>query len=133
MSAFHSFFFRNNGVWKCGDEKKIAKSVSTYLVRKFDGYTQKTLTDYLEIRFNTANAGELTDKVYNEILKPLDAKATLLFWKEPTYQIENASPHGYCYVPDNAAVISAATKKLEQVSPELLTVTSKIADRISVV
>ena len=133
MSAFHSFFFRNNGVWKCGDEKKIAKSVSTYLVRKFDGYTQKTLTDYLEIRFNTANAGELTDKVYNEILKPLDAKATLLFWKEPTYQIENASPHGYCYVPDSAAVISAATKKLEQVSPELLTVTSKIADRISVV
>ena len=133
MSAFHSFFFRNSGIWNSGDEKKIAKSVSTYLVHKFDGYTQKTLTDYLEIRFNTANAGELTDKVYNEILRPLDDKAAPLFWKEPTYQIENTSPRGYCYVPDNAAVISAATKKLELVSPELLTVTSKIADRISIV
>ena len=133
MNAFHSFLFRNNGIWNSGDEKKIAKSVSTYLVHKFDSYTQKTLTDYLKICFNTGNAGELTNKVYEEILKPLDAKATPLFWKEPTYQIENAPPRGYCYVPDNESVISAATKKLELVSPELLPVRSKIADRISIV
>ena len=130
MSEFHSFLFRNNGVWNSGDEKKIAKSVSTYLVHKFDGYTQKTLTDYLEIRFNTANAGELTNKVYEEILKPLDDKATPLFWKEPTYQIENASPLGYCCVPDEAAAISAAAKKMELVSPELQQIVSKLADRI---
>ena len=130
MSAFHSFFFRNNGVWKSGDEKKIAKSVSTYLVRKFDGYTQKTLMYYLEIRFNTANAGELTDKVYNEILKPLDDKATPLFWKEPSYLIENASPLGYCCVPDNAAAISAAAQKMVLVSPELQQIESKLVDRI---
>ena len=133
MSAFHSFFFRNNGVWKSGDEKKIAKSVSTYLVRKFDGYTQKTLTDYLEIRFNAANAGELTNKVYEEILKPLEDRATPLFWKEPTYQIDNASLLEYCYVPDESAAIREAARKMELVSPELLTVTSKIADRISIV
>ena len=130
MSAFHSFFFRNSGIWNSGDEKKIAKSVSTYLVHKFDGYTQKTLTDYLEIRFNTANAGELTDKVYNEILRPLDDKATPLFWMEPTYQIENASPLGYCCVPDDAAAISAAARKMELVSPELQQIVSKLADRI---
>lgn len=130
MSAFHSKLFGNPEVWNSGDEKKIAKSVSNYLIGKFSGYTQKTLIDYLQIRFGTEDAGELTGKVYQEILRPLSDKATPLFWKDAAYQITTASPLGYCSVPDNASAIQAAAGKMVLASPELQQIKSKLADRI---
>lgn len=130
MTAFHSELFKNAEVWSGGDEKKIAKKVSKYLIHKFSGYTQKTLTDYLQIRFETDDAGELTDRVYKEILLPLSDKATPLFWKEPSYQITTASPLGYCSVPDQSSAIQAAAGKMTLANPELQQITSKLADRI---
>lgn len=130
MSSFHSMLFGNPGVWYSGDEKKLVKCVSQYLVNKFSNYTEKTLTDYLQIRFGTEDPGELANEVYRNILMPLSDKATPLFWKESSYLITSASPLGYCCVPDQSAPIQAAAVKMIQANPELQTVTSKLADRI---
>lgn len=132
MTAFHSTLFKNYEAWNSGDEKKISKAVSSYLILKFSGYTEKTLTDYLKIRFATDDTGELTNKVYQEILRPLSDKATPLFWKEPAYQIGTSSLLGYCSVPDNSAAIRAAAVKMisDSENQSLQQINSKLADRI---
>lgn len=130
MSAFHTYLFEKFDAWNNGEEKKIAKSVSQYLIKKFSGYTEKTLTDYLQIRFGTIDAAQLEVRVYQDILRPLSDKATPLFWKEPAYDITMASPLGYCCVPDGTAFIQAAASRMTVANPELQQVTSRLADRI---
>lgn len=130
MSEFQHMLFSNPRAWNNGDGRKISKCVSSYLVNKFSDYTNRTLTDYLEIRFNTEIPEQLIDKTYEEIMIPLSQKATPLFWKAGTYQIASASPLGYCSVPDASATVQAAADKLKLANPELRPVTSSLTDRI---
>lgn len=127
---FHTFLFDKPKVWNAGDEHKISKEVSGYLVGVFSEYTEKTLTDYLEIRFQTNDPAKLTNFVYKDILEPLKDKAEALFWKASGFDITAAQPIGYISVPDSATVILAASEKLVQVERALSECPSKMKDRI---
>lgn len=126
---FHTFLFDRPLIWNTGDEHKISKEVSKYLVDVFHEYTGKTLTDYLEIRFNTSDLAKLTNHVYKDILKPLKDKAEALFWKASGFDISAAQPLGYISIPDTAAVILAASEKLVE-GRALSECPSKMKDRV---
>ena len=127
---FHTHLFDLPKVWNKGDEHKICKDVSAYLVNIFSEYTGKTITDYLEIRFNTNDPATLSNNVYNQIMSPLKDKAAALFWRQPSYPIGSAQPLGYVSVPDTATVILNAAKKLVAVEHGLSETPSKMKDRI---
>ncbi len=127
---FHSFLFDRPRIWNAGDENRISKEVSKYLVDVFSEYTGKTLTDYLEIRFHTSDPAKLTNHVYKDILEPLKDKAEALFWKAAGFDITVAQPLGYISVPDTATVILAASEKLVEVERALSECPSKMKDRI---
>lgn len=127
---FHSFLFDKPLIWNAGDEHRISKEVSKYLVDVFDEYTGKTLTDYLEIRFNTSDPAKLMNYAYKDILEPLKDKAEALFWKAAGFDITAAQPLGYISVPDTATVILAASEKLVEVERSLSECPSKMKDRI---
>ena len=126
---FNGAFFRADGVWYAKEESKIAKFVSDYVIDVFNDYTQRTITRYLEMRFNTTDQNMLQAMIFNEILRPLSDMATPLFWKKPSYNPTQGNL-GYISIPDNAAVISAAAQKLIQQNPDLMLVTSSFANRI---
>ena len=127
---FHTFLFDNPEIWNTGDEHKISKEVSKYLVNVFSEYTNKSLTDYLTIRFNTTDPAQLTNLVYKNILEPLRDKAEALFWKAAGFDITVAQPLGYISVPDSASIIISAADKLVQVERSLSECPSKMKDRI---
>lgn len=127
---FHTFLFDKPFIWNTGDEHKISKEVSGYLVDVFHEYTGKTLTDYLEIRFHTNDPAKLMNFVYKDILGPLKDKAEALFWKAAGFDITAAQPLGYISVPDSASVILAASEKLVEVERALSECPSKMKDRI---
>lgn len=127
---FHTFLFDNPQIWNAGDENKISREVSKYLVDVFKDYTGKTLTDYLEIRFHTNDPAKLTNHVYNDILSPLNDKAEALFWKAAGFNIAEAQPLDYISVPDTETVILAAAQKLAEVERALSEFPSKMKDRI---
>ena len=126
----HIHLFDLPKVWSKGDEDKICKDVSAYLMNIFSEYTGKTITDYLEIRFKTNDPVTLSNCVYNQIMSPLRDKAAALFWRQPSYPISSACPCGYVSVPDTTAVIIAANR-LEAVECGLNTLLSTENDRIS--
>lgn len=130
LQNFHTFLFDHPEIWNTGDEHKISKEVSHYLVNVFSEYTNKSLTDYLTIRFNTTNPAELTNLVYRDILEPLRDKAEALFWKASGFDISVAQPLGYISIPDSASIIISAANKLTQVESCLTECPSKMKDRI---
>ena len=111
-------------------EVEISKYISDYLTSKFSGYTNRTLVDYLQIRFNTTDPAMLANATFQEILRPLNEKATPLFWLSSAFPLGNASPLGYCSVPDSAGAILTAAERLKEQSPELNQVKGKLTDRI---
>ena len=127
---FNRMLFNKPEVWLTGEESKIVKCVSNYMIEKFSGYTNRTITDYLQIRFNTVNPAELSNNVYEEILLPLSTKATPMFWLSGSFQIGSSSKLGYCSIPDSSSVIADATQKLKSASRELSVINSKLVDRI---
>lgn len=127
---FHTFLFDRPLIWNTGDEHKISKEVSKYLVDVFHEYTGKTLADYLEIRFNTNDPAKLTNYVYKDILEPLKDKAEALFWKTSGFDIAAAQPLGYVSVPDTASVILFAAEKITETGRGLSECPSKMKDRI---
>ena len=114
--AFHQALFANHACWTDGREDEISRFVSDYLVSKFSGYTQKTLAGYLQLKFG--DDGDLVDKVYRNIIKPLSERAQVLFSCSNPGCVGNASTIGYCCVPDNSTEIQAAA---EWLSEDLLT------------
>ncbi|MBE6611382.1 MAG: hypothetical protein E7632_02715 [Ruminococcaceae bacterium] len=112
MSSFNDELFRDFECWINGDERKIAKKVSEYLLARFSGYTNKTLTDYLEIKFQTNDPTILTQRVQNEILEPLSSMADPMFWMGSLISSSVVQPVGYAWVPNSAAVIQNAMTNL---------------------
>lgn len=131
MTLFHQNFFKNYDIWLNREERKICPFVSQYLIGRFADSTNKTLNDYLEIRFKTNDPATLASLSYKELLRPLAEKADPLFWLAGgNFSAASAGALGYCSVPDTSAVLMSSVKNLTSASPELREIHSKQSDRI---
>lgn len=128
---FQQSLFPEHDVWKGGDEQKISQAVAAYFLKTFDSYTNRTISDYLEMRFNTNNPQVLADKTYREVMMPLNNKATPLFWLQPGYQQISEAPIGYCTIPE-VAVLQTAANTMALSNQEISVIPSGISDRISI-
>ena len=130
LRDFYVNLLRNPDVWIQSDERKISAYVSKYFSEKFSDYTSRTITDYLQIRFNTTDPAQLSDCIYNQILTPLSDKATPLFWVSGYDMSTKASPLGYCSVPVDASAIAVAAGRLTTAHPDLKPIKGTLSDRI---
>jgi hypothetical protein len=87
--------------------------VSEYFLNTFSDYTNRTISDYLEIRFKTNNPQVLADRTYTEVMMPLNNKATPLFWLQPGYSHIDAVSMGFCVIPYQAVMSTAANYMAE--------------------
>lgn len=126
---FNDALFKADHAWYSREESKIVKFVSDYVINVFDDYTQRTITRYLEMRFDTTDQMVLQSKIFNEILRPLSEMATPLFWKSSSYNPTHGNL-GYISIPGTAAVIQGAANRLLQNNPDLKLVKSEFANRI---
>lgn len=129
--TFHESLFSNYSVWVNDEEDKIAKFVSDHLIDRFSGFTSKTLTNYLEMRFDTTDPQRLSKMVETEILVPLSIKANPLYW-QGTGSASSGCPMGYCSVPSDASVITTAAANMVQNKVDLQMVPNYMPDRISI-
>ena len=128
---FHQKLFTNYYVWRHDEEDKVSKFVSDYLVERFSGFTSRTLSSYLEMRFNTTDPGRLSKMIETEILRDLSTKANPLFW-QGTGSGVSGCPMGYCSVPSGASVITAAAQNMVRNQTDLQMVPNYMPDRISI-
>ena len=122
--------------WIYEDESKIARCVNQFFtgdIGVFSDYAGKTLTDYLKDKYGVSDLATLTIRIRTDILETLDTKANPLYWVNgAVYNLEHASPVGYCSVPGTSPEIVNAGQDYIKNHPQLTLRRTKLADRITV-
>ena len=126
--------------WINVDENEITKLVSDFVLTTFHDTTQKTITDYLKIKFNAPsqcndllNLKRLAWKTeWSIIEKELAERSIVLFWKNHMYH-NSVRMNSILTVPYDAAEIKMAAKNYAINQPGCLVSESSETDRISLI
>lgn len=103
------------------------------IISELDSFTNKTIVDYLQIKFDTNDPALLRKKIYEEIMLPAYQDANPLFWSDGTsYSISDASKIGYCSVPEISPEIQAAADDLTNKDDHISRRVMESTDRISI-
>ncbi len=99
-------------------EVDVEKAVSDFFSMVYVEYTTKTITDYLQRKFNTLDCNVLSNRVYEAIMVPLSCDARPLFGADWCgQQFEFQSEWGYCMVPREANEIIMAANNYQHAHP----------------
>lgn len=113
VNHFIDALMNDEKTWISQDENKISASVTKFFLSELNTFTNKTIIDYLQIRFKTTDPNLLQGKIYDEIMIPAHKDASPLFWTDASkYSISDASKIGYCSVPEISPEIQAAYNDL---------------------
>lgn len=120
--------------WINGNENEIFTIVNRYFTALFSLYSQKTMTSYLQDKYNTTDGNQLIKHIRDDIMNQLDNHATPLFWTSSVYNVNNASKIGYITFPAVSEEVSQAAQQLanSKDAGELVPRNSHIQDRISI-
>lgn len=115
-----------------GDDAVLAHMVSDFFVAKFNGYSQKSLTGYLEDKYGTNDPQKLATAVCNGILRQVDVNAAPLFFSETGYSTASACAISYLTVPQTAPAVERAAELLVAGKERVVIRPTAVLDRISV-
>lgn len=133
VNHFIDALMNDEKTWISQDENKISASVTKFFLSELDAFTNKTIVDYLQIRFKTTNPILLKNKIYDEIMIPAHKDASPLFWTDASkYSISDACKIGYCSVPEISPEIQAASDDLHMLDDKITKRVVKSTDRISI-
>ena len=112
VNHFITFLIDNDGTWLSQDESKISAAVTNFFLSELNSFTNKTIIDYLKVKFDETDPSRLRKKIYDEIVYPAYNDASPLFWADSIYDISDASKIGYCSVPETSPEIQGAADDL---------------------
>ena len=92
-----------------GDDALLARLVSRYFVVTFKDWSQRSLEDYLEDRYDIhGNAQKLAKQVQNDLLGKMGSRANVLFYEAVGYTLPVSSTLCYVTVPQDLSVVANA-------------------------
>ena len=114
MGAFVDLLLDNEKEWITEDENKITRLVTRFFVKTaFDGFAGRTITAFLKDKYGIENDELLAERVYQDWMRPLAAKAKPLFYLNSSiWQNSQTSSLAFISVPKSSAAISAAATKM---------------------
>ena len=135
LDAFMRLFLENEDTWLGEDENKITKMVNTFFVKTaFGDFANRTITSFLRDKYGISNDAQLANKIYNEWMKKLTAKASPLFYFNNGIWSENqTSKLAFVSIPESSAPIKAAAALLYKTDPTWDCRDSVLVDGISAV
>ena len=114
LDAFMRLFLENEDTWLGEDENKITKMVNTFFVKTaFGDFANRTITSFLKDKYGISNDAQLANKIYNEWMKKLTAKASPLFYfNNGVWQMSQSREIALLFIPVSSAPIRAAADQL---------------------
>ena len=134
MKVFMEMFLEEEPQWRGEDEKKISQLVTKFFMdMAFDGFANRTITDFLKDKYNIHDNEALTNKVYEDWIKPLTDGAAPMFHLNQTYwSSQNLSELAFVSVPSLSEPIKAAAEKMHSEKDKWEVKESALTDRIYV-
>lgn len=134
LDSFMRLLLGRESEWILEDENKIAKLVTTFFVEMaFEGFANRTITSFLKDKYDTDNNERLRDKIYEDWMKVLTAKASPLFYFNGSIWRESqTSKLAFLSIPMTSAPIKAAAQKMYETNSLWEIKESALTDRIYV-
>lgn len=130
ISKFIDYMLKNQDVWYSQKEDNIVHAVSSFFLNTLSDHTNKTMIDYLQVKYSTTDPGVLAARIYEEIILPVANKATPMFWANAT--IPASSRLGFCSLPRTSDEVNGAAQRYHTSSPTVALRPSYCDDRISI-
>lgn len=134
LDAFMLLLLNNEDEWILEDENKITKLVTRFFVETaFEGFANRTITSFLKDKYGIDNDERLANKIYEDWMKLLTAKASPLFYFNGSIWRESqTSKLAFLSIPTTSAPIKAAAKKMFETNSLWEIKESALTDRIYV-
>lgn len=134
LNSFMTLLLDHSNDWITEDENKISKLVTTFFVENaFQGFANRTITSFLKDKYGLENDGLLAERIYQDCLKKLTAKASPLFYFNGNIWRESqTSKLAFLSIPATSAPIKAAARKMYEANTLWETKESALTDRIYV-
>ena len=135
LNAFMLELLANEDAWIEEDENKITRLVTNFFANAFSNFANRSITDFLENKYNTADTARLANFVYNDCIRPLSRKAEPLFALDPATWPAGSPPRlSLLSVPAASVPVTAAAQRLNTDDPAWWTLTTgAFPDRVSAV
>ncbi len=124
----------NPSIWISEDTFRISRFINDFMSNNiFEEFANQSILKFLEMKFNETDPQKLTKKLEQSIISMLEKFSKALFWKEPTYKIDNTSKLEYISVPANSAILVNAANNFKNaaVGSNMSVRQGKLSDRIS--
>ncbi|WP_034447891.1 tubulin-like doman-containing protein [Butyrivibrio sp. AE2032] len=119
--------------WINSNEDKISMFINHYFTDVFSAYSQKTMTSYLQTKYNTQSSDQLIDRIENDLMHELFIRANPMFWTSHSYNVQEASKIGYITYPATSLEVTTAALNMENSNKkEFKSRDGAVSDRISI-
>ena len=135
MKDFMTDLLNNEDMWINEDENKITRLVTKFFAEKaFKGFADRSITAFLQDKYNTTDVNQLTDKVFQNWMQPLIEQASPLFYFDGSVWGEDATARlSFLSIPKaSTPVVNAANKVHNEVNDSWRIKSSSLTDRIYV-
>ena len=134
LDTFMELLLEHEEDWITENENKITRLVTDFFVKTFSDFTGRSITDFLENKYNTADTARLANFVYNDCIQPLSRKAEPLFALDAAVWPAGRTPRlSLLSVPTASAPVTAAAQALNMNDPAWTLMASAFPDRVSAV
>ncbi len=112
MKNFISRMFAEYPKWLSNDVNKITLLISDFITSQFREITEKTIKDFLQIKFSTTDPIVLKNRIKDEIIeRQLNQKADPLFWRSSLFHMDEVAKNSTISVPYNTPEIVEAAEE----------------------
>lgn len=124
----------NPNIWIHEDSFRISKFINDIMSNDiFAKFANQSILAFLQMKFNETDSQKIEKKLEESVISTLEKFSKALFWKDPTYKIENTSKLEYVSVPANSSILVNAANNFKNaaVGSNMSVRQGKLSDRIS--
>ena len=131
MTSFLDTMMDQYQKWINEDEGNISVLVSDFMNQQFQAIANRTVLDYLQIKYNTTHAATLADRIQNEIFtNEMHPKSEPLFWNNALVSLAQLATNATLSVPFNCDAIVSAADAFAQNHAEFAVRKTALTDRM---
>ena len=132
---FVDYLLENYREWSANGRSsyRIAHCVNAYMVQRFRETLTRTVDNFLLSAYRLNDENALPGVIQKKLLNAVTLKASPLFWKNPTFQLDDTTTvsNNVLSIPAGSAAIDSAAKDYSASTPNVIVRRSTLADRVS--
>ena len=132
---FVDYLLENYREWSSNGRStyRIAHCINEYMVKRFRETLTRTVDNFLLSAYRLNDENALPGVIQKKLLNAVSLKASPLFWKNPTFQLDDTTTvsNNVLSIPAGSAAIDSAAKDFAIGTPNVVVRRSTLADRVS--